>query len=209
MDQLEKLHQNIAHCQRCHLCQTRVKAVLDHLPAKPVRLMLLGEAPGGHEATVSGEPFSGQAGEILQAFLDKIALSREALYVTNLVKCRPTQTSKRPRYGKYANRKPKKDEIAICAPYVVKEIELIRPSLLVSLGKTPTEWIFQKSVVMARVHGNLYYKETWDVFVYVMYHPASLLYNRSLQEAYEKDMAQLKVLLQKEGISRYENFCHI
>ena len=191
MERLKEVHENIQKCQNCGLCETRILSVIDALPEGAVRLMLVGEAPGGHEATVSGRPFSGQAGQILDSFLASIGLSRSELYVSNLVKCRPVKPSKRPRYGDHANRKPSSKEVKQCAAFLADEVRLVRPELVVTLGKTPLDWFLGRSVSMKEEHGKVFDVDRLDVKVYAMYHPASLIYNRSLEPQYQNDLKRL------------------
>lgn len=201
MKKLMELQNKIRDCKNCSLYETRVMPVLDAIPADNIRLMLIGEAPGGHEATISGRPFSGQAGKILDDFLHTINLKREALYVSNLVKCRPVKPSKRPRYGLYANRKPHRGEIQECSAFLQEEIHILEPELIVTLGKTPLEWCLGRAISMKDVHGQMLYAEKIDRNVYAMYHPASLIYNRSLVSQYTKDLERLSDWLH-EGTNR-------
>jgi DNA polymerase len=191
MERLIELHENIRNCCKCDLCETRIMSVIDAVPEDRIRLMLVGEAPGGHEATVSGRPFSGQAGQILDNFLLSIGLNRKELYVSNLVKCRPVKPSTRPRYGSHANRKPSSKEVKQCAAFLVNEVRLLEPELVVTLGRTPLEWFLGHPVSMKDVHGEMFEIERLGVTVYAMYHPASLIYNRSLEPKYEEDLRRL------------------
>ncbi len=201
MENLIELHENIRNCHNCGLCETRIMSVIDGVPDDRIRLMLVGEAPGGHEATISGRPFSGQAGQILDDFLRSIGLSRKELYVSNLVKCRPVRPSTRPRYGSHANRKPSSKEVKQCAAFLEDEVRLLEPELVVTLGKTPLDWFLSHPVSMKDVHGKMFQVERMGVNVYAMYHPASLIYNRSLTPQYEEDLKRLSEWLH-DGANR-------
>ncbi|QRN86159.1 uracil-DNA glycosylase [Clostridia bacterium] len=200
MKELMELHKRICECRKCSLCETRVMPVVDDIPENTIRLMLIGEAPGGHEATISGRPFSGQAGEILDDFLHTINLERKVLYVSNLVKCRPVKPSKRPRYGLYANRKPSREEVQECSIFLEKEVQILEPELLVTLGKTPLEWCLGRTISMKDVHGQMLYSDILHRQVYAMYHPASLIYNRALASKYTEDLERLSSWLHEGAI---------
>jgi len=195
MRPIELLHGEIRECERCALHNYRERAVLDAIPSVGVRVMLVGEAPGGHEATCSGRPFSGQAGRLLEDFLTGAGLQRRELYVTNLVKCRPVKPSKRPRYGCYANRAPRKGEIRTCTSFLERELAILSPDLVVTLGRNPLEWFAQSSLTMSRCSGRLFRFAPNGPDVYPMYHPASLIYNPKLKQTYQEDMRRLAELI--------------
>lgn len=202
------LKDELTVCQACPLFETRERLVMDDFK-EGAQIMLLGEAPGGHEATQSGRPFSGQAGKILDDLLLNVGLTRDQVYLTNLVKCRPTQASLKPRYGNYKNRKPKPGEIKACAPYALREIELIRPTLVVTLGAVPFSFFYPGKVSMSQVHGRLYRHEKTGTLLFSLYHPASLIYRPTLKDVYQADLAYLARLIALGGKINHERICHI
>lgn len=191
-EQLLDLFDHVKNCKDCDLYKTRTQVVFNGVPAyKP--LILLGEAPGGHEDTVSGVPFSGQAGQDLTNFLEGVSIDRDKCYITNAVKCRPTKPSKRPRYGQYANRKPTAGEIKSCHHFLEEEIEVLGSKIIVTLGIVPLQ-VFSKKLQLKEVHGTpVPYGEK---IIFPLYHPASVIYNSGLKVTYEEDLKKLKQFLE-------------
>lgn len=159
--------------------------------ASGVKLMLVGEAPGEQEA-MQGRPFVGKAGKNLDVFLAMAGLSREALYITNAVKFRPTKMSPA---GRVSNRPPTKEEIALMRPWLLREIELVKPKCIATLGNVPLGAITGGRQTIGAVHGTLVEAREVPCPVFALYHPASLLYNRSLGPVYEQDVAALAQVL--------------
>ena len=157
--------------------------------AKNARVMLIGEAPGEQE-TLMGRPFVGKAGKNLDAFLEAAGLDRPALYVTDTVKFRPT---KRSAAGRVVNRPPTQEEIRLFLPWLQREIALVAPAYIVTLGNVPLKALMGRSAVIGQVHGRLL---EWEGRrLYPMYHPASVIYNPSLKQAYADDMARFGKML--------------
>jgi len=157
--------------------------------------MLLGEAPGGHEDVISGKAFTGEAGQYLTGFLETLGLTRKQIYLTNTVKCRPTKPSPRGRYNRYANRRPTAKEIASCGSWLEKEIALIKPRVIITLGSIPLWKILGKSPHMASCHGRPFTATQWGCAVFPLYHPAALIYDPKKKTLYEKDLEKLKSFL--------------
>ncbi len=155
-------------------------------------LMLIGEAPGGREEE-QGRPFVGKAGQNLNEFLDTLALKREEIYITNAVKIRPSVPGKN---GKEKNRLPSQTEIALFLPWVLEEIRMVGPRLLVTLGNTPLKVILGKSAAIGGLHGKLT-ETALGVPLYPLYHPAAVIYNQSLRAVYAQDLANLRPILLK------------
>ena len=155
-------------------------------PASP-RLMLVGEAPGEQE-TLLGRPFVGKAGKNLDHFLELAALAREEIYVTNAVKLRPTKVGKS---GRVSNRPPTKDEVALFHPWLMREIAEIRPRLVATLGNVPLRALLGGKETIGQVHGQMLRISGADLPLIPLYHPASLIYNRSLEDVYERDVIAL------------------
>jgi DNA polymerase len=159
-------------------------------------IALIGEAPGREEDRL-GTPFAGSAGAVLDQFLADSGIDRNKLYITNTVKCRPfTPSDKGGR-----NRKPKQSEIEACRPFLMAEMLLMEPKLIVTLGATPLSVVLGKAPKMADEHGKLH---TWDLVggieVFPLYHPAALIYDRSKTAAYQQDMQNLRRLLTERGL---------
>ena len=147
-------------CEKCRLCQTRTNVVLgegdQHAP-----LMFIGEGPGQQE-DLSGRPFVGAAGQLLDKMLAAIGLKREQVYICNIVKCRPPQ-----------NRVPEPDERAACMDYLRQQVALVRPKVIVCLGSTPTRALLGDDMRITRDRGVWQLKK--GVWFMPMYHPAALL----------------------------------
>ena len=160
-------------------------------------VMLIGEAPGEQEA-MSGRPFVGKAGKNLSAFLEVVGLKREEIYISNVVKLRPTKES--PKTGKAVNRPPSAEEIAFFLPFLQAEIQTIAPKVLVTLGNVPLKAVTgEKKAVIGEYHGRPVALADGRT-LFALYHPAAVIYNRALQAVYDADLLELKAFLQKEGL---------
>ena len=149
------------------------------------RLMMIGEAPGEQE-TLKGRPFVGKAGKNLDEFLQMSGLKREEIYITNTVKFRPT---KRSDAGRLVNRPPTREEIALFLPWLKREIALVAPKFIATLGNVPLKALAGDKAVIGDVHGQLL--ECEGRVLYPLYHPASLIYNPSLRGVYAEDVKRL------------------
>lgn len=150
----------------------------------PAFLMLIGEAPGSQEV-LEGRPFVGKAGKQLDAFLAQTGLQRDQLYVGNAVKYRPTKP------GRNANRTPGKREIDMARPLLMAEICAVQPAIIATLGNSPLYALTQdQNLKIGEVHGR---PLEWEgICLFPLYHPASVIYNRALEEKYEEDLQRLK-----------------
>lgn len=155
-------------------------------PMRP-KLMLIGEAPGEQE-TLQGRPFVGKAGKNLDRFLELARLCRGEIYISNTVKVRPTKIGKTGRIG---NRPPSREEIDLFRPWLLREIELIRPMAIATLGNVPLKTLAGAKATIGDVHGSWVPFGTGDRALFSLYHPASMIYNRSLEAVYEADVRQL------------------
>lgn len=152
-------------------------------------LMMIGEAPGGEEE-LQGRPFVGKAGKNLTAFLEVIGLKREEIYISNVVKLRPTKES--PKTGKAVNRPPSADEIAFFLPFLREEMDAIAPRLIVTLGNVPLKAVTgEKAAVIGEYHGKPLPLADGRV-LFALYHPAAVIYNRALQAVYDADLLALR-----------------
>jgi DNA polymerase len=156
----------VAQCQACTLARTRTQTVLG-VGDERAEWMLVGEAPGAEE-DARGEPFVGQAGRLLDNMLAAIGLTRGSnVYIANVLKCRPP-----------GNRNPEASEVARCSPYLVRQIELIKPRLIMAMGRFAAQTLLGSDAAIARMRGKLHRYQ--GVPLVVTYHPAYLL--RSLPD---------------------------
>jgi uracil-DNA glycosylase family 4 len=178
------LAEQVACCTRCPLHRTRTQAVFGagHPDAD---VMFVGEAPGFHEDQ-QGVPFVGQAGKLLEALLAAIGLTRADVYIANVLKSRPP-----------GNRDPQPDEIGACEGYLFRQIELIQPKIVATLGNFATKLLSGKPLGITRVHGRE--QETTlagrRVLLYPLYHPAAALYTPAMLKVLESDFARIPELL--------------
>lgn len=152
------------------------------------QLALVGEAPGAQEA-LQGRPFVGAAGKNLDAFLAGVGLSREDLYITNAVKFRPTREGKT---GRLSNRTPTRKEVALFRPWLLEELTAVGPRVVATLGNTALRAVTgTDGLVIGDVHGQPL-PTTGAFVVFPLYHPASVIYNRALQDTYAEDLGKLR-----------------
>lgn len=170
---LEEIAAQARVCVRCRLHESRTRAVPGE-GRSDARIVLVGEAPGRSE-DAQGRPFVGPAGRVLDAALRSAGLTRNAVFITNVVKCRPS-----------ANRLPRKDEIESCLPYLRSQIETVRPRLIVTLGETALRALVPTDASFANLRRK---RHTFGgVRVIATYHPAAVLYNRRLEGALRADL---------------------
>jgi len=155
------------------------------------KIALIGEAPGADEEK-QGRPFVGKAGKNLTELLDTIGLKREEIYITNTVKIRPTKIS--PKTGKDLNRAPNTNEIAFFKPFLMRELEIISPKFVVTLGNVALNAVSDKKVSIGECHGKITNTGLY-INVFALYHPAAIIYNQSLKEIYLDDMNSLAAIL--------------
>ena len=153
------------------------------------RIMLIGEAPGEQE-TLLGRPFVGKAGKNLDAFLELAGIDRCQLYVSNTVKFRPTRISDA---GRTFNRPPTREEINLFLPWLKREIAMVNPQCVVTLGNVPLKALCDPKTVIGDVHGSFVDQD--GLRIYPMYHPASMIYNPSLRSVYREDIQRLAAWL--------------
>ena len=152
------------------------------------KIMLIGEAPGGDEEKL-GRPFVGKAGKNLTYFLESVGIDRKSLYITNVVKVRPYKLSKKT--GRKSNRPPNREELEFFIPFLDREIEAVKPELIVTLGNTPLRAVTKdKTANIGDYHGQLIYAGEYRLFP--LYHPAAIIYNNKLEEVYNEDIWKLK-----------------
>jgi DNA polymerase len=173
-----------AGCTRCALAATRTQVVFGS-GSPTADLMFVGEAPGFHEDK-QGVPFVGAAGKLLGKLLEGIGLTREDVYVANVLKCRPP-----------GNRDPQPEEIESCEPHLWKQIELIQPTLIATLGNFATKLLSGKPNGITQVHGREQQVSLGGnpVTLYPIFHPAAALYTPRMLQVLEEDFARIPGLL--------------
>ena len=179
MSALSELYQEIALCQRCEIAKYRTKVVPGE-GAEDAELLFIGEAPGWHEDQ-QGRPFVGPAGQYLDGLLSSINLKREQVYIANVIKCRPT-----------GNRDPLPSEIHNCRKWLERQIELIRPRMIVTLGRYSMAMFFSGKGI-SKIHGTA--QKRGNIIYYAMYHPAAALHQQSLRQTIGADMLKIPSLL--------------
>ena len=157
------------------------------------KILLLGEAPGAEEAK-AGRPFVGKAGKNLDAFLAQTGLLREQLFISNVVKFRPYRVGPT---GRRANRPPTRAEIAACRACLEGELSVLRPDWVVTLGNTALQAMLGREATIGQVHGTVQ-RTAAGQRVFPLYHPASIIYNRALEEVYRQDLRALRAALDAE-----------
>jgi DNA polymerase len=178
-DSLDQVAAEVRVCQRCPLARGRKKAVPGEGPAN-ARIMLIGEGPGFHE-DAQGRPFVGASGQYLEELLAEIGLKRDQVYIANVIKCRPP-----------GNRDPEPGELAACRDYLDRQIALIQPSVIVTLGRFSMQRYFPGESI-SRIHGRP--RRVGKVYYYPMFHPAAALRNPAWRQEMSKDIRKIPQLL--------------
>ena len=179
---LRTLSRDVHECRRCPLGFSRAQAVPGVGPAT-ARIMIVGEAPGQNE-DLQGEPFVGAAGKLLDQLLGGIGLSRADVFITNILKCRPP-----------GNRDPQPSEVEACSPYLEQQQRLIKPEVVLLLGRHALARLLPGYESISRVHGKVIVK---DGVTYIpIYHPAAALYNSFLMGPLGQDFNAVKVYLDR------------
>ena len=186
VDELQAYAESVAACTRCRLAAGRTQVVFG--AGNPdADLLFVGEAPGFHEDK-QGLPFVGQAGKLLEKLLAQIGMARSDVYIANVLKCRPP-----------GNRDPQPDEIEACEPHLFRQIDLIQPRVVATLGNFATKLLSGSQVGITRVHGQE--RETTlggrKVLLYPLYHPAAALYTPAMLKVLETDFFRIPELLGK------------
>jgi uracil-DNA glycosylase family 4 len=183
-EQLKAVYEHAMGCTRCPLHQTRTKVVFGAGDAD-ADLMFVGEAPGANEDQ-QGVPFVGQAGKLLEKLLAEIGLDRSQVFICNTVKCRPPD-----------NRDPHPNEIESCHDYLRRQVELIEPKVICTLGNFATKLLRADTTGISRLHGQLEVRTigTRAIRLYPLYHPAAALYAPSTLELLRADFMRIPELL--------------
>ncbi len=182
---LEELKKIVSNCHLCELSKTRTKVVFGEGNPQ-AKLMFIGEGPGATEDS-TGRPFVGRAGELLTKMIENVLnIKREDIYIANIVKCRPPN-----------NRVPTPAEAMSCLPYLQKQIEIITPKLIVTLGSTAYRYLLNDTTSISRVRGTVIQKDSFKVIP--TFHPSYLLRNPSAKRLAYEDMLKVKSLLMEIG----------
>jgi DNA polymerase len=182
MEELARIRREVEGCRRCNLYRERNNVVFG-TGDKGAKLVIIGEAPGRLE-DIEGKPFVGEAGQLLNRMLQAISISREEVYITNVVKCRPPK-----------NRTPSKSEISACYSYLVRQLEIIQPSLILTLGNFATQTILSTKKGITNLRGKLFsYK---GIPLIPTFHPAALLRNPKLKKLTLEDMQKVSKLYER------------
>lgn len=179
---LSQIDQVIKTCHGCRLWRTANHAVPGEGSAD-AKVMFIGEGPGYHEDKL-GQPFVGRAGNLLNQLLAQNGLKRNDVFITNVVKHRPP-----------GNRAPMKDEVRACIPYLQQQIKVIKPKVIVPLGRSAME-IFIKGKLISDAHGQAY--KVGNMVVFPIYHPAAALRSKTVLEILEKDFRNLPKIISGE-----------
>ncbi|SNQ61815.1 type-4 uracil-DNA glycosylase [Candidatus Methanoperedens nitratireducens] len=193
MPKQELIDEIVAQVQVCRKCRLWQHA-RNPVPGEgnlDASLMLIGEAPGNQE-DIKGRPFVGSAGKLLNTLISVTGLKREDVYICNIVKHRPPE-----------NREPRADEIKACTSYLDRQIHIIKPNIIATLGKHSTKYILSKVGVevngLAQVRGRIYTERLLDIPVRIIptYHPAAVLYNPSFRQRLKEDFQKIKKELEE------------
>ena len=183
--ELKKLEKQVKQCTKCELCKGRTNVVFG-TGAPDADLMFVGEAPGHYE-DVQGEPFVGRAGQLLTKIIESIGLKREEVYIANILKCRPPE-----------NRNPNANEIALCTPHLIKQIEIICPKIICALGTFAAQTLLDTKETIGKLRGKFF--EYQGTKLLATYHPAYLLRNPNDKKKVWADIKKVRDFL-KEGTS--------
>ena len=182
-----KIKDEVLACEKCPLYKERVKNNFFPVIGEGnhwAKIMFIGEAPGFNEAK-TGHPFCGDAGKILDELLESAEIKKKEVYICNILKCRPP-----------ANRDPKKEEIEACTPYLERQIEIIKPKVICTLGNFSTAFILEKYGLkdkiqgISKIHGKIFSSD--GIKIIPFYHPAVVTYNPNMKEILKKDIKSLK-----------------
>ena len=172
-------------CMRCKLCNLGRSQTVFGVGNPKARLMFVGEAPGEDEDK-KGEPFVGRAGQLLTKIIESIGLTREQVYIANVIKCRPP-----------GNRNPEPDEVATCEPFLFRQIDAIQPRVIVPLGKFAAQSLLKTMDPITRLRGRRF--DYRGAVLIPTFHPAYLLRNPSAKREVWDDMKNVRAILQSEA----------
>lgn len=178
----EKLKEECLTCQKCPLCETRTNVVFGMGNPK-ADLMFIGEGPGETE-DLTGQPFVGRSGKLLDKFIESIGFSREDVFIANMVKCRPPK-----------NRDPKPEEMELCLDYLRRQVKMINPKLIVCLGRVAASRLISPDIKVTKQHGDVFEKGGYKFMA--TFHPAALLRNPNQKPEAFEDFLKIREILSK------------
>lgn len=173
---LQKLRDEIGDCTRCILCKGRTKLVFG-VGNPEAEIMFVGEGPGADE-DLKGEPFVGRAGQLLTKMIEAMGLTREKIYIANVVKCRPPE-----------NRNPEPIEVETCFPFLKKQIEIVRPKVIIALGKFAAQTVLKTEIPITKLRGEFH--PLGNLLVMPTFHPAFLLRNPNMKRFVWEDLKKV------------------
>lgn len=182
---LQELSKSLHNCQLCKLAKLGRTQVVFGVGNPHASIMFVGEAPGFNEDQ-KGEPFVGAAGKLLNDLLASAGLSRDQIYIANVIKCRPPN-----------NRDPEPDEVATCKPFLMQQIQMIRPRLVCTLGNWATQTLLERKVGITKVKAQAFYMK--DFVIFPLLHPAAALHQGNLLDTLKEDFKKLKEFLDKHS----------
>jgi len=184
---LKIIAERISICKDCNLFLERKKTVPGE--GNPdASIVFFGEGPGFNEDE-EGRPFVGAAGSLLEEKIKFLGLKRSDVFITNVIKCRPP-----------GNRNPEPEEINSCKKFFLAQISIIKPKIVVTLGKFSTEvMIGQEFGKISQIHGQIFYQEKCNLIVFPTFHPAAALRNGDFRDLFDRDFEKLKIFIEKEG----------
>lgn len=174
---LSELDSQINNCKKCPLGQTRKKFVFG-VGNPSAEIVFIGEAPGADE-DAQGEPFVGRAGKLLTRTLLQIGLTREEVYICNILKCRPPN-----------NRDPLPEEVDKCEPYLLKQLSLIKPKIIVALGRIAGNTLLKSNLTLSKLRENVY--NYYGIPLFITFHPAAILRNINWKPVFIEDLKNVK-----------------
>ena len=182
-NKLRKIKEEVLNCKKCSLYKERKYPVIGE-GNHQTKIMFVGEAPGAQEDK-TGRPFCGHSGKVLDELLDSVGIKRQEVYIANLLKCRPPK-----------NRDPELEEVKICTSYLDRQIEIIKPEVICSLGRYSMEFLMEKFglgekiQLISKIHGKIFEVEKLKLIPF--YHPAVAVYNSNMKEILKRDFQILK-----------------
>ena len=182
---LQDLAKSLHNCQRCKLAKLGRTQVVFGVGNPHASIMFVGEAPGFNEDQ-KGEPFVGAAGKLLNDLLASAGLSRDQIYIANVIKCRPPN-----------NRDPEPDEVETCKPFLLQQIQMIRPKLVCTLGNWATQTLLERKVGITKVKAQAFYMK--DFVIFPLLHPAAALHQGNLLDTLKEDFKKLKEFLDRHS----------
>ena len=186
-ESLAAIREDIGECVRCKLCSLGRRQIVFGVGNPNADLMFVGEAPGRDE-DIQGIPFVGRAGQKLTQIIEAIGLKREDVYIANVIKCRPPE-----------NRNPEPDEVEQCEPFLFRQVDTIRPKVIVALGTFAAKSLLKSTDSISRLRGRVY--DYRGAKLIPTFHPAFLLRNPSCRREVWEDMKKVRALLNGEDVA--------